>query len=375
MTENSLFSDKEYKAWIKELKDRIRQSQIKAFVRVNSSMLELYWSIGSDIVNKQAESKWGSKVIQTLSLELRTEFPDARGFSERNLLYMKRFYLSYNDLETGLAAKSLPLPIPHQLGAELGGTDIALATGASENALPSIMAAVPWRHHIEIFAHTKTIEEAQFYIAKVVENNWSRATLKDNLKSDLYARQGHAPNNFSRFLPAPQSALAGEVLKDPYNFDFIALREEYVEREFEDALVANVTKLLMELGQGFAYLGHQVPVMAGSKELWIDLLFYHVALHCYVVVELKTEDFEAAHTGQLGAYVAAVNHQMKTEDDNQTIGLLICKSKDNVYAGYSLESSSQPIGISSYDLAETLPEKFKSTLPSIEDIEATLAEE
>jgi predicted nuclease of restriction endonuclease-like (RecB) superfamily len=210
--------------------------------------------------------------------------------------------------------------------------------------LPEIFGAVPWRHQVEICSKSKTTEEALFYAAETVENGWSRSTLLDKMKSNLYARQGKAPNNFERFLPEPQSALASEMLKDPYNFDFIALREEYIEKELEDALVASVTKMLMELGQGFAFLGQQVPVMAGSKELFIDLLFYQVDLHCYVVVEMKAGEFEAKDTGQLGVYVSAVNHQMRKELDGPTVGLLVCKSKDNVYAGYSLESSSQPIG-------------------------------
>ena len=371
MAENTLFSDKEYKAWVKELKDRIRKSQIKAVVYVNSSMLELYWSIGADIVNKQAESKWGSKVIKSLSQELRSEFPDVQGFSETNLKYMKRFYLTYsNSVENPVA--ELPAAIGQQAVDQLGKTDLDLADRAEQAGLPSVMASVPWGHHIEIFTRSNSLDEAFFYISKTVENGWSREALKDKIKSQLFVRQGKAPNNFTRLLPSPQSALAGELLKDPYNFDFISLRDEYVERELEDALVANVTKLLLELGKGFAYLGKQVPIMAGSTELFIDLLFYHVDLHCYVVVELKNEVFSAAHTGQLGAYVTAVNHHLKKDIDNPTIGLLICKSKDNVYAGYSLESSSQPIGISAYELADTLPDEFKSTLPSIEDIEATL---
>ena len=371
MAENTLFSDKEYKAWVKELKDRIRKSQIKAVVYVNSSMLELYWSIGADIVNKQAESKWGSKVIKSLSQELRSEFPDVQGFSETNLKYMKRFYLTYsNSVENPVA--ELPAAIGQQAVDQLGKTDLDLADRAEQAGLPSVMASVPWGHHIEIFTRSNSLDEAFFYLSKTVENGWSREALKDKIKSQLFVRQGKAPNNFTRLLPSPQSALAGELLKDPYNFDFISLRDEYVERELEDALVANVTKLLLELGKGFAYLGKQVPIMAGSTELFIDLLFYHVDLHCYVVVELKNEVFSAAHTGQLGAYVAAVNHHLKKDIDNPTIGLLICKSKDNVYAGYSLESSSQPIGISAYELADTLPDEFKSTLPSIEDIEATL---
>lgn len=372
MENSSLFGDKEYKAWVKELKGRIRQSQIKASVRINSSMLELYWSIGADIVVKQAESKWGSGVIRFLSQELRDEFPSSQGFSETNLKYMKRFYLTYNNPAALPPAKSPVGLIGQQAVDQLGSADTVGIGESATSALSMGMASVPWGHHIEIFTHTDTIDEAMFYITHTAENGWSRSELKDMLKSRLYARQGQAPNNFLRLLPAADSTLAKEMLKDPYNFDFISLRKKYVEKELEDALVANVTKLLMEMGRGFSYLGRQVPILAGSKELFIDLLFYQVNLHCYVVVELKAEDFDAAHVGQLGTYVAAVNHQMRKSVDGPTIGLLICRSKDNVYAGYALDSSSQPIGVSSYELAEILPDEFKSVLPSIEDIEITL---
>jgi predicted nuclease of restriction endonuclease-like (RecB) superfamily len=373
---NDLFSDKEYKAWIIELKTRIKQSQMKASMRVNSSMLELYWSIGADIVGKQAESKWGSSVIEQLSKDLRSEFPKMQGFSITNLRYMKRFYLLWQNA-TKLVANYDIDAFHHQLGGENTSSEETglLQLNESDYRFPRVLSAVPWRHHVEIFSHSKSPEEAMFYILKTAENGWSRRSLQDNLKSDLYSRQGKAPNNFTHFLPLPQSALAGEMLKDPYNFDFISLRDEYIEDELEDALVAHVTKLLLELGQGFAFLGQQVPVMAGTKELFIDLLFYHVDLHCYIVVELKAQEFEASFTGQLGAYVSAVNHQKKKEIDSPTIGLLICKSKNDVYAEYSLESSSHPIGISAYELSNLLPEEFKSTLPSIEEIEATLKDE
>jgi predicted nuclease of restriction endonuclease-like (RecB) superfamily len=375
MAEKSLFDDKEYRVWVKELKDRIRGSQVKALVRVNSSMLELYWSIGADIVNKQAESKWGSGVIRNLSQELRGEFSDASGFSETNLKYMKRFYLTYSRSSAAQQSEKPIALIGQRVVDQLSAEDSLADYGNDQDALPAIMASVPWGQHIEIFTRSKSVEEAVFYVAKTVENGWSRATLKDYIKSDLYARQGKAPNNFTRLLPMPQSALAGEMLKDPYSFDFIALRDKYIERELEDALVDNVTKLLLEMGRGFAYLGRQVKLMAGSKELSLDLLCYHVHLHCYVVVELKVDEFEAADVGQLGAYVAAVNHQMRSEGDNPTIGLLICRSKDTVYAGYALESSSQPIGISEYQLAESLPKELESSLPSIGEIEARLKDE
>jgi predicted nuclease of restriction endonuclease-like (RecB) superfamily len=372
MAENSLFGNKEYKTWVKELKERIRRSQVKASVQINSTMLELYWSIGADIVSKQAENKWGSSVIEQLSRDLRGEFPGIQGFSETNLRLMKRFFSFYSQFGTSLVPNSDDEKNQHQADAKIAPS----SAGARAAVIgTSLLSAVPWRHHVEIFRHCDTLEGALFYIGKTVEEGWSRETLISNLKSNLDARQGIAPNNFAKLLPPPQSSLAGEMLKDPYIFDFIALRERYVEMDLEKALVANVTDMLLELGQGFAFLGEQVPVMAGSKELFIDLLLYHVKLHCYVIVELKAQEFDAAFTGQLRTYVAAVNHQMKTNIDNPTIGLLICKSKDNVYAEYSLESSSQPIGISAYELTSILPSEFKSALPSIEEIEATLKDE
>ena len=217
-----------------------------------------------------------------------------------------------------------------------------------------------------------TVKEAIFYIRKTIENGWSRAMLMNFMATGLYQRQGKALNNFDRLLPEVQSDLAKELLKDPYNFDFITLTEKYRERELEAALSANITKMLLELGKGFAFVGRQVPVMAGGKELFMDMLFYHLKLRCYVVVELKACEFDGAFTGQLGVYVSAVNHQMRTEFDNPTLGLLICKTKDNVMAQYSLESSSQPIGISEYELSQLLPENIKSELPSIEEIQEKL---
>jgi len=375
------FSDNEYKSWVKELKDRIRSSQLKAAVRVNASMLELYWSIGADIVNKQTESKWGNSVIEQLSRDLRSEFPDAQGFSRRNLFYMKRFFLFYAKNGANLVQKSVVRQAADQLVQQpVALIDFSVPEEQEESSVlvdinadfATLLLSAPWGHHIEIMTHCKSVEEAIFYLTKIVEEGWSRSTLIVNLKSDLYSRQGHAPNNFARSLPPSQGELASELLKDPYNFDFVALRDKYVERELEDALIDNASKLLVELGQGFAFLGRQVPVTVGDQELFIDLLFYQVNLHCYVVVELKAVDFDAAFMGQLGLYVAAVNHTMKTDADNPTIGLLICKTKNNVMAEWSLESSSQPIGISAYELTKLFPENFQSVLPSIEEIEAKL---
>ena len=369
----------DFKQWLVSLKTRIRQSQIKAAIKVNEELLRLYWDLGHDIVVRQMDAEWGSGFFNRLSQELRAEFPEMKGFSERNLYSMKQFYQFYtqdNTIFQQVVGKT-ESPILHQLGAKLQITDnkkdIILQQVAEEFEIPLIFQ-IPWRHHVEIFTKCKSVKEALFYIRKIVENGWSRAVLMNFLDTDLYKRQGKALNNFDYLLPEVQSDLAKEVLKDPYNFDFLTLTENYKERELETALSANITKMLLELGKGFAFVGRQVPIRAGSKELFMDMLFYHLKLRCYIVVELKACDFDGAFTGQLGVYVSAVNHQMCTEFDNPTLGLLLCKTKDNVMAQYSLESSSQPIGISEYELSQLLPENIKSELPSIEEIEEKLKE-
>lgn len=375
-----LIKDSEFKQWLVDLKGRIRQSQLRAFVKVNSELLHLYWDLGHDIVIRQMDSDWGSGFFTKLSKELKSEFPDMKGFSERNLYNIKQFYLFYNQDNT----------ISHQVGAKLEDVDLHQAGAKIKIAEKKIntirhqlgdefeehlIFQIPWRHHVEIFSKCKSVQEALFYVQKTIENGWSRAVLMNFIDADLYHSQGKAINNFDRLLPDVHSDLVKETLKDPYNFDFLTLTENFKEKELEDALVANITKFLLELGHGFAYMGRQYPIKVGNKERVIDLLFYHLELRCYVVVELKAGEFEPEHTGKLGYYISAVNNQMKKEGDNPTIGLLICKTKDNIEAQYSLESSSQPIGISEYTFSKLLPENFKSSLPSIEDIERELNQE
>ncbi|MDR3171418.1 MAG: PDDEXK nuclease domain-containing protein [Treponema sp.] len=234
------------------------------------------------------------------------------------------------------------------------------------------LAQIPWGHNLVILSKITDPEEALFYVYKTIENNWSRAVLTHQIEGQLYRREGKAINNFEAKLPKAQSDLARQIIKDPYNFDFLTMREKYDERELEDALTSSITKFLLELGQGFAYVGRQVPVTVGMQDFFIDLLFYHLELRCYIVIELKAGKFEAEHTGKLGFYISAINHQRKKDTDNPTIGLLICKTRNNIVAEYSLESTNQPIGISEYQLSRLLPDKFKSSLPSIEDIEAEL---
>jgi predicted nuclease of restriction endonuclease-like (RecB) superfamily len=332
------------------------------------------------------------------------------GFSVVNLTYCKRFYLFYTqDIEIlqQVVAK-LETPNFHQVGGELPQPDNKqninflqvvgnLETTNRQQVVDDLQQTdnkqstirqqlvselethpifqIPWRHHVEIITKCKSVKEALFYVQKTIKNGWSRAVLMNFMEADLYSAQGKAPNNFSKLLPEPQSDLANEILKDPYNFDFLTLTEPYKEKELEDALTTNITKFLLELGQGFAYVGRQIPVKIGKKERFIDLLFYHLELRRYVVIELKAGDFEAEKTGKLGLYISAINHQRKKETDNSTIGLLICKTKDNIEVEYSLESSNQPIGISEYQLSKVLPDNYKSALTSIEEIEALLRNE
>ena len=366
-------TNNDYRQWLIDLKSKIRQSQIKAAVRVNEELLRLYWKMGQDIVVRQMEATWGSKFFEKLSKDLRSEFPYMKGFSVTNLKYFKYFYQFYTQdisIQNQIAntnrqqvadnlqkLSSEYIEIRQQLADELGVHPIF---------------QIPWFHHVEIFTKCKSVQEAIFYVQKTIENSWSRSVLVHFIEAGLYGVQGKAPTNFSRHLPEVQSDLANQVLKDPYNFDFLTLTDNYKERELEDALTTNITKFLLELGQGFAFIGKQVLVKVGNTERFIDLLFYHTELRCYVVVELKANKFEVEHTAKLALYISAINDQRKKETDNPTIGLIICKDKDNVEVEYALGNTNQPIGISEYELSKLLPENYKSALPSIEEIEEGL---
>jgi len=368
-----LLKDPDFKQWLADLKARIRQSQIKAMIKVNDEMLRLYWDLGCDIVVRQMDAVWGSGFFKNLSKELKAEFPDMQGFSVTNLKYCKYFYQFYSQ-DRQIRQQAVDVISP-QVGdvmqiAENGDNVIRPQLGDEFKVNPLFL--IPWGHHKYMIDKCKSVHEALFYVQKTIKNGWSRAMLLNFMDADLYQTQGKAINNFDRLLPDVQSDLAKETLKDPYNFGFLKLTENYKEKELEDALIANITKFLLELGQGFAYVGKQYPIRVGRRERNIDLLFYHLELRCYIVIELKINVFEPEYTGKLGYYTTAINKQLKKEMDNPTIGLLICKTKDNVDAQYSLESSSQPIGISEYTLSKLIPENFKSSLPSIEEIERVL---
>lgn len=362
MAENmTMASNSDFKSWVSQLKQDIRSAQIRAAIKVNTELLRLYWRMGADICGKQKSASWGDGWLKELSRELMAEFPDMKGFSHRNLKYIRQWYQFYNERIT----------IGQQVVAQLEFTNVQQPVAQISE---DVFFSVPWGHHLYIISQCKDVDRAVFYLKQTVENGWSRAVLLNYLDTNLYERQGKAVNNFNRLLANPQSELAAQTLKDPYNFDFLTLDGEYRERELEQALTHNVTRFLLELGTGFAFVGSQVPLQVGEDTVYPDLLFYHLELRCYVVVELKVTKFKGEHLGQLGVYVSAVNHIKKKPTDNPTIGLLICKTKNNVMAQYALESTNQPIGISEYQLSKLMPENIQSQLPTIEDIEATLSD-
>lgn len=357
--------DKDYKEWVVELAARYRQSQIKAAIKVNQEKLIFNFLLGRDIVEMQVEQRWGDGVIVQLSKDLREELPGVEGLSRTNIYYCKKFYLLYNKLFTfvqqpvGQIDSSTPSEIFHQLG---GKNDVAA------------IFQIPWRHHCLIMDKTNNdTEKALFFVRETLQNNWSSSMLLNWIDTNLYEREGKAISNFSNTLPAPDSDLAQEITKDPYNFAFAGIRGKYNEKQLKAALLKNITDFLVELGTGFAYVGKEYRLQIGETENFIDLLFYNLRLRCYVVIEVKIAKFQPSDIGQLGTYVTAVNHIIREEGkDNPTIGLLICRSKDNTLAKYALESSSQPLGISEYELEKFYPEKVSGTLPSIEEIEEKL---
>ena len=315
-------ADPHYRNWIVDLKTKIQQSQIKAAIKVNSALIELYWDLGKEIASREFENSYGSGFFKQLSKDLREEFPQIKGFSESNLKNCKKFYLFYNQ--------------------DVGNRQQLVDDFKSEDFLQNLFL-IPWGHHITLITKCITPKEAHFYINKTIENGWSRADLLNMLSANLIETQGKAITNFSKTLPDYDSELVKQTLKDPYIFDFITIAETFREKELENALVENISKFLIELGNGFAFVGKQVELKVSNQSFFIDLLFYHIKLKRYVVVELKSGNFEPEFAGKLNFYVTAVDKQMRDEADNATIGLLICKDKDEIIAEYSLTDMHKPL--------------------------------
>ncbi len=336
----------EYRSWFVDLKARLHQSQVKASVRVNSALLEFYWSLGRDLVAMKAEEKWGSGVVDQLSLDLKAEFPGMKGFSATNIRLTRQWYVFYRE----------SLPIQQQAVVELEGVE-----------MPPEFGLVPWGHHVQIFRKSESVKEALFYIAQTIEGGWSRSVLKREMESGLYSRQGKAISNFAETLPTAQSELAQSLLKDPYCFDFLSLSPEHSERELEDALMGDISRFLLELGAGFAFVGRQMELRLPSGESYYpDMVFYHIPLRAYVIIELKVVDFMPEFAGKLNFYVSAADHLLRGEGDNPSIGLLICRSKDDTVVRWSFEGNTRPLGVASYEIDEVMQRRLATVLPTEE---------
>ncbi|MBO5527824.1 MAG: DUF1016 family protein [Bacilli bacterium] len=355
--------DSQYREWLSEIKSDYRRSQIKAAVKVNEELLRFYWRLGRGIAQLHFDAEWGSGFYEALSKDLKEAFPDSKGFAVSNLRYMRRYYELFPDF-----------PIRPQLEGGIG--DAAICPQVEGEIMPRVgeqIFMIPWNHIKYILDKCGGNQaKALFYVQETIKNNWSRAVLLNFLGTDLYERKGKAITNFEATLPRDGGDLARQITKDPYNFDFLVLRKEYDEKELKSALISNIERFLLELGKGFAYMGREYRLNLGEEEEFCDMLFYNTVAHAYVVVEVKVEKLKPADLGQLGTYVVAVDHTLRGESDNKTIGLLICRDKNETTARYALESSSQPLGISSYELSTLVPEEFKGSLPTIEELESEI---
>ncbi len=374
VSSHDIYLDNDYIKWIHDIKDRFRNIQIKAALRVNSEQLLFNWQLGRDIVKRKIEEKWGNGIVEQLSLDLQSEFPSVKGFSVSNLWYMKRWYSFYSqcgneklqqlvvEMEKRVFSNSTRL---EQIG--INTSEQKLQQLVVELDFPKIFAYVPWGHHLQIITKANTVEEALFYIEKTITEGWSRRALIDCIKADMYHNIGSALTNFSEMLPEVQGRLAQEIIKDTYDLSFVELPKGYAESELETALEQNITRFLLELGTGFAFVGRQKEIVVAGKTRKIDMLFYHIHLKCYVVIELKAASFEPEFAGKLNFYVNAVNELIKTADENPTIGLLICKDKNQTEVQWAFQGIQTPMGVASYDKIKL--KEIQNQLPTVEQIQ------
>jgi predicted nuclease of restriction endonuclease-like (RecB) superfamily len=327
-----------YNTFLRDLKERIRQAQIKAALAVNRELILLYWQIGREILLRQQQQGWGSKVIDRLAKDLKKEFPEVMGFSARNLKYMRSFAETYSE----------------------------------EQFVQQVAAQIPWFHNCLLIEKVKEPTARAWYMAQTIENGWSRNVLAMQIDSGLYQRQGGAITNFPKTLPAPQSDLAQQIVKDPYNLDFLTISKDAKERELERGLIEHIRDFLLELGVGFAFMGSQYPLVVDDKEYRLDLLFYHAKLHCYIIIDLKMSEFEPSFSGQMNFYISAVNHTIRSAGDNPTIGIILCRSQSKMTVEFALDTVQNPIGVSTYKLRDDLPPALKDSLPTAEQLEMEL---
>lgn len=343
VTRDGIIVNADYVQWLSDVKKRFRESQARATVKVNSEMLEFYWSVGRDLVTLRAESRWGAGVVKQFALDMRETFPDSTGFSYTNVKYMKRWYNFYNELITK----------GHQAGDLIADEKSHQAGDLLE--FPEIFGRVPWRHHVEIFAKCHSLDEALFYINKVAGEGWSRDKLEDQIAAQLYQAQGAALSNFDNTLPAEQIQLTQQLFKDPYHFEFLSLKQDYDEKDLEEALVKNITNFLLELGQGFAYVGRQMELRVDDETVFFpDLIFYHIPQKRYVIIELKAVKFMPEFAGKLNFYVTAADKLLRGEGDNPSVGLVICKTAKSTVVEWSLQDIQKPLGVATYQLKQVV---------------------
>lgn len=365
-----------YAGLLSDIKSRIQQAQTRAMLSVNAELVRLYWDIGRLIVERQHRDGWGVSVTDRLSADLRKAFPGLKGFSPSNVSRMRAFYLAYQPAAKNLPkAEANPLLVNSaQAVPKLKGRNSAQAVPKLvSDGPPPLVAAIPWGHNVVLLFKLSDNARRLWYASQTLAHGWSRAILTVQIDSDLYARQGKATTNFDRLLPSPQSDLAQQTLKDPYIFDFLTLSEPFRERELELSLLLHVEKFLLELGQGFAFVGRQYRITIGDEEFSIDLLFYHLKLRSFVVIDLKTGAFKAEYAGKMNLYLGAIDDQLRHASDSPTVGLILCQDRNRVVAEYALRGMTQPIGVSEYELTRVLPRELESSLPSIDEIEAELS--
>jgi predicted nuclease of restriction endonuclease-like (RecB) superfamily len=358
----STAKDKDYQGLLRDIKSRIRDAQIRASLSVNRELIALYWDVGAMIVNRQRVEGWGKAIVDQIAADLQKDFPGIEGFSPRNIWRMRAFYVAW--------AGEKPRPTV----AKRGQKSSARMAPREKQVLPQAVAEIPWGHNITLLEKLKDSAQRTWYARQATANGWSRSMLDHWIESDLYSRQGNAVTNFKQALPPPQSDLASDIVRDPYNFDFLTLRSQVAERELENGLLTHIRKFLIELGAGFAFVGQQVHLPVDGEDFYIDLLFYHLKLRCYIVIDLKTTAFKPEYAGKMNFYLSAVDDQLRHTDDELSIGLILCRTRSKVVAEYALRNVGTPMSIARYTtrLVESLPAEFKGSLPSPKELEAEL---
>ena len=367
-----------YPLLLADIKIKIREAQVKATLSANAQMIRMYWDIGNMISQKQKIEGWGASVIAKLSKDLKIELPELRGFSERNLKNMLRFANEYSILQQPVAKlendiNSKVQPPAAQLQSIEIQQNIIVQPPAAQLKSFQLLSLIPWTHNIILIEKIKDLQTRLWYINQTIENGWSRDVLSTMIKSKLHERNRSLVNNFDDKLPSFQSELVKQTLKDPYIFDFLTIAEPFAERELEANLIKHIEKFLLELGTGFAYVGRQYHLDVGDQDFYIDLLFYHLKMRCFVVIDLKKGDFKPEYAGKMNFYCSVIDDILKHESDQPTIGMILCENKNKIVAEYTLKGIEKPIGVSEYELTKSLPDNFKSLLPSIEEIENELS--